>query len=221
MSILFSLDNRLSLCAKMVREGVNVCDVGTDHAYLPVWLTMTGKCKSALACDIKKAPLLNGEATIQKYGAENLVKTRLSDGLSEVLENEADDIVIAGMGGELITKIMGEWHFSKDVKKHFVLQPMTKSEEVIKYLCENGFEILQQKTCVADKKVYTVISTRFSGECFSPDNVFMYFGKLTFDNESCDKLYAQAVINHLEKKALGDKKYALIANELSEYLKSV
>lgn len=62
---LFQLDNRLALCAKYVRQDAALADIGTDHAYLPVWLARTGKIKSALACDLREEPLRHGQATIQ------------------------------------------------------------------------------------------------------------------------------------------------------------
>ena len=78
MHTLFTPDNRLALCASFVRDKVKVADIGTDHAYLPVWLCLTGKAVSAVAADINPEPLSRGELTIKKYGAEKLVKTRLS-----------------------------------------------------------------------------------------------------------------------------------------------
>ena len=218
MEKLFSLDNRLMLCAEMVRKDSTVADIGTDHAYLPVWLCKKGVCKKGLACDIKSEPLKNGIKTIEKYEAQKLVEPRISDGLLSVGENEADDIVIAGMGGELIVRIMSEWKYSKNSDKRFILQPMTKCEEVIRFLCENGFEILAQKSCVADKKVYTVLNASYVDKTFTPENVFWYLGKLDPKANETDMLYAQNVVKHLEKKQRGDSMYKQAFDEICEYL---
>lgn len=200
MHTLFTPDNRLALCASFVRDKVKVADIGTDHAYLPVWLCLTGKAVSAVAADINPEPLSRGELTIKKYGAEKLVKTRLSDGLKNIKEDEADDIIIAGMGGELIAKIMDNCPFSKNPEKRFILQPMTKCSELIKYLCENGFEILRQDTCKEGKKLYTVMQVCYRGEKISHEEDFLYLGILTPETNESHREYAKLVLSRLEKQ---------------------
>lgn len=167
-------DERLRLCAGFVRDGAKLADIGTDHAYLPVWLCQTGKCPSAVAADINPEPLKRGALTVAEAGLSDRIKTRLSDGLSEICSDEADDIVIAGMGGELIAKILGDSELSREPEKRFILQPMTKSEALIKWLCDNGFEIIGQDCCVAAGKCYTVILARYCGEKNKADELFYY-----------------------------------------------
>ena len=200
MHTLFTPDNRLALCASFVRDKVKVADIGTDHAYLPVWLCLTGKAVSAVAADINPEPLSRGELTIKKYGAEKLVKTRLSDGLKNIKEDEADDIIIAGMGGELIAKIMDNCPFSKNPEKRFILQPMTKCSELIKYLCENGFEILRQDTCKEGKKLYTVMQVCYRGEKIPHEEDFLYLGILTPETNKNHREYAELILSRLEKR---------------------
>lgn len=200
MHTLFTPDNRLALCASFVRDKVKVADIGTDHAYLPVWLCLTGKAVSAVAADINPEPLSRGELTIKKYGADNLVKTRLSDGLKNIKEDEADDIIIAGMGGELIAKIMDNCPFSKNPEKRFILQPMTKCSELIKYLCENGFEILRQDTCKEGKKLYTVMQVCYRGEKIPHEEDFLYLGILTPETNENHREYAELILSRLEKQ---------------------
>lgn len=200
MHTLFTPDNRLALCASFVRDKVKVADIGTDHAYLPVWLCLTGKAVSAVAADINPEPLSRGELTIKKYGAEKLVKTRLSDGLKNIKEDEADDIIIAGMGGELIAKIMDNCPFSKNPEKRFILQPMTKCSELIKYLCENGFEILRQDTCKEGKKLYTVMQVCYRGEKILHEEDFLYLGILTPETNENHREYAELILSRLEKQ---------------------
>ena len=99
-----NLDNRLRLCAEYVRRGSRPADIGTDHAYLPVWLCRNGVCPSAIAADINPDPLSRGRLTVETAKLTGKIELRLSDGLSAISADEADDIVIAGMGGELIAK---------------------------------------------------------------------------------------------------------------------
>ena len=133
------LDNRLSLCADFVRKGVKVADIGTDHAYLPVWLCKSSTAVQAVAADINPKPLQRGKETVVKYNAENMVQLRLSNGLENIQPDEADDIIIAGMGGELISGILNAAPWVKNSRYHFILQPMTKAEVLREYLYENGF----------------------------------------------------------------------------------
>lgn len=201
---LFSLDNRLSLCAQFIRQGVTLADIGTDHAYLPIWLVSNGIIKSALACDINQGPLNSGMEDVNKYGLCDKITLRLSDGLKAVKEDEADDIVIAGMGGELIVKILCECTWAKNKDKRFILQPMTKCEVLINWLYENGFEILEQKACESDNKHYTVMLVKYTGTQTNINDSFVFTGKLN-PEEPQSKAYLLHLVSHLSKRAIGDK----------------
>lgn len=201
---LFSLDNRLFLCASFVRSGARLADIGTDHAYLPVWLVKNGVVNTALACDINEGPLSFGQETVNRYELCDNIECRLSDGLKVVNEDEVDDIVIAGMGGELIAKILSDCTWAKNKDKHFILQPMTKCEVLIEYLYENGFEILEQKACECDKKHYTVMLVKHTGHHCDIDKSFLFVGKLDLSDEN-SKLYLSHVLSHLKKRSLSDK----------------
>ena len=211
---LFSLDSRLSLCASFVRDGVKIADIGTDHAYLPIWLLLNGKIESALACDINEGPLNSGKADVLRYDLSDKITLRLSDGLENVEECEADDIIIAGMGGELISRILSDCSWAKNKEKRFILQPMTKCEVLIKWLYESGFEIIEQKACECDKKHYTVMVAKYSGNCTTPSRSFLYLGKLDTEDEN-SKAYLSHIVSHLEKRAIGDKSL----NEVIESIK--
>lgn len=210
---LFSLDNRLSLCASFVRSGVKLADIGTDHAYLPVWLVKNGVVSTALACDINEGPLSFGQDTVNRYELTENIECRLSDGLKKVCENEADDIVIAGMGGELIAKILSDCTWAKNGDKHFILQPMTKCEVLVRYLYENGFEILEQKACECDKKHYTVMLVKYTGQLCEIDKSFLFVGKLDLSDDS-SKLYISHVLSHLKKRSLSDKSLLTVIEKI-------
>lgn len=149
-----SLRPRLKMAADMVRCGSSLADIGTDHGYLPAWLVKSGKCKSAVAADLRKSPLENAAETIRIYGVEDKVSLRLSDGLDCILPEEADDIVFAGMGGTLIAQLMERTEWLKDKSKRVIVQPMTHSENVREYLIKNGFEILFENACRDDGRDY-------------------------------------------------------------------
>lgn len=215
MRPLFTLNNRLSLCAQMVRKGVRIADIGTDHAYLPVWLVRAGFVPFALACDIKAEPLKAGELTIKKYHAEDMVQTRLCDGLKDVRADEVDDIIIAGMGGETIVHILSSASWLKDTEKRLILQPMSKHELVIDYLYQNGFELKEHHCTVSEGKIYTAFSAEFTGNKKDFDELFTYTGLLNKENE--DHLrFLHSIINHLEKKSKANPHFGEIAKEIRE-----
>lgn len=215
MRPLFTLNDRLALCAELVRKESRIADIGTDHAYLPVWLVRAGFASFAIAADIKAEPLKAGELTINKYHANDKVETRLCDGLTGINADEVDDVIIAGMGGETIVHILSDAPWLKDESKNIVLQPMSKHELVISYLYENGFELTEHKTATADGKIYTAFSARYSGKEQTPAELFTYTGLLTEKSET-DKQFLTSVVNHLEKKAHADSHFAEIAKEIKE-----
>lgn len=210
------LDNRLKLCSDFVRTGAKLADIGTDHAYLPVWLCRIGRCPSALAADINPEPLKRGEGTIIESGLSDRIETRLSDGLKEIRRDEADDIVIAGMGGELIAKILSECSFATDSSKHFILQPMTRSEVLIAWLCENGFKIIKQDCCAASGRCYTVLLVKYAGEKNSADELYCYLGELSPKNNETHLRFLEGHLNRLLKQAAGDVRFAVLADRLRE-----
>lgn len=210
------LDNRLKLCSDFVRKGAKLADIGTDHAYLPVWLCRIGRCPSALAADINPEPLKRGEGTIIESGLSDRIETRLSDGLKEIRRDEADDIVIAGMGGELIAKILSECSFATDSSKHFILQPMTRSEMLIAWLCENGFKIIKQDCCVASGRCYTVLLVKYIGEKISTDEIYYYLGELSPKNNETHLRFVEGHLNRLSKQAVGDVRFAVLADRIRE-----
>lgn len=211
-----SLDSRLSLCASFVRAGAKAADIGTDHAYLPVWLCQNGVCPSAIAADINPAPLKSGKQHINDAGLSDKITTRLSDGLQNINPDEADDIVIAGMGGELIASIISNWEYSRDKTKRFILQPMTKSELLIEWLCKNNYEILRQDCCVSAGKCYTVLLVQYNGGTAEFDELFYYLGRLDPKNNHAHLRFIESHIERLLKKSKGDARFAVLAKRLEE-----
>ena len=195
---MIKLDERLAAAASFVRTDKRICDVGTDHALLPCYLCEQGAV-SVVASDVNEKPLEAARANIEKYGFADRITLVQSDGLRDV--PPCDDVIIAGMGGELIAQIIGGCTFvTADTR--FILQPMTKAEILRRYLYENGFEILEEKGAEVSGKAYTVMYVRFAGEKQSINDDFAYFGKCT------DPRYIRKVNSQLKKLANGDPKLA-------------
>lgn len=178
MRPLFQLGPRLALCAALVREGSPFCDVGTDHAYLPIWLLKMGKIPKALACDVNPGPLEAARRDGAKYGVGEELSFRLSDGLKEVSPQEAEDIAIAGMGGELILRIVAETPWLQEGDKRLILQPMSSVPELRLGLEELGFSVLQEEAVEEGTKVYSAFTAQYVGKPVENSPLYPYLGKL-------------------------------------------
>lgn len=154
------LSPRLLAVTSFVEKGSRVADVGTDHGYVPIWLIEEGIAESALAMDVRKGPLERAESHIRLHGLEDRISTRLSDGLKELNAGEADTVVIAGMGGELVIHIMEEGRHVRDTVRHWVLSPQSELDKVRRYLEEQGFVTLDETMLIDEEKYYTVMSVR-------------------------------------------------------------
>ncbi len=200
------LDARLSVVASLVRQGSVVADIGTDHAYLLCYLIENGLCPKGIAADINKGPLENARQTVIECGIKDKVELILSDGLEKVPDNCADDIVIAGMGGILISEIIekAKWLYNEQI--NIVAQPMTHAEVLRKFFCENGFRINEEKTATDGKHCYVVISATFTGEIQEFSESYYYLGELLKNNDTVTQKYANRMISSLEKKFCALKK---------------
>lgn len=203
MRPLFQLNERLLCCAGLVRPGALLADVGTDHAYLPVWLAKQGKVSHALALDLREAPLARAEEHIDTYRVRGLVETRLSDGLSRVQPEEAEDIVIAGMGGELIARILSDALWVKNPEKRLILQPMTAAPDLRIFLAEEGFSIVKEQAVRSQGRIYTVLLAQYSGEKGEQSPLYPYLGGLEQNSDTLSREYAKREWKHLENQVRG------------------
>ncbi|MBE7011861.1 MAG: SAM-dependent methyltransferase [Ruminococcaceae bacterium] len=195
------LTPRLQKIYDIVPPCKTICDIGTDHAYIPVCLTLSGKCDFAIASDIVKGPVERARATVSAYDAEDKVSVRLGGGLETVSENEAETIIIAGMGGLLIAQILGN---SKNVAKSaktLILQPMTAVSELREYLNQNGFTIEKEFIVREEEKLYTIMLV-LVGEDTPYTKAELYMGKKIEKDENFDS-YRKNRIYKLEKQING------------------
>lgn len=211
------LSGRLALCASYVAENSRLADIGTDHAYLPIALALEDKITFAIACDVAEGPLERARENIRKYHLEEKILTRLSDGLQNVRREEIDTVVIAGMGGELIARILSSCPYSRDEGLTLILQPMTRCEKLVSWLYENGFAIKSQRAVTEDQKRYTVILAGYTGEKTSLSPLSPYLGKLNKEIGE-DRRFLEHTLNRLKKQALGDENARIAAKMLEEYL---
>ncbi len=158
------LKGRLKLIANKVKDCNVVSDVGTDHAYIPIYLVKNGICAKAIAADVKEGPINAAIQNIQRYGLEDKIEARLGDGLKPIKPGESDGIIIAGMGGILITEIINARLDVAREAKMLLLQPMNHIEDVREWLYSSGFEIYDEELVNEGVKLYTVICARWTGK---------------------------------------------------------
>ncbi len=158
---MLELSKRLSLIASLVNKGSSVCDVGCDHGYLPAFLYLSGNCKRITATDINKKPLESAQKNLERLGIDK-VKLVLCDGLSGVTRQDADTVIIAGMGGEVISGIIGRAEFLRDSTVSLILQPTTAAKQLRLYLAKNGFKVEREQALQENGKIYSIMKVRFS-----------------------------------------------------------
>lgn len=215
------LGARLSAVAGMVRDGVTLYDIGTDHAYLPIFLVSSGKIGRAFACDVALGPISSAERSISAAGLSDRITTVLSDGISDVGLTYPCDIVIAGMGGELIASIIDA---KPDVKRpdvRLILQPMTKPEHLRKYLAANGFEIIAEELA-EEGKIYQITVCRYVGTPYEISRTDAAIGYAPV--RRCDALFvrfAAAKAEILRAVAEGKKLAKVSADDENEIIEGI
>ena len=149
--------------ASMVTTGGILADIGTDHAYVPIALVQRQKIKGAIAMDINEGPLARAQEHIRAARLEEYIQTRLSDGAEALLPNEADSILIAGMGGELILHILTEGESVCSTAKELILQPQSEIHKVREYLRQHQYKIEDEDMVCEEGKYYPDDACRKNG----------------------------------------------------------
>lgn len=185
------LDPRLKTAASFVRPNSVVCDVGTDHAYIPIYLLLNGIAPTAVATDINKGPLERAKYNAERYGVSERIRFVLANGLCgvEPEREPVDDIVICGMGGELIARIIDASDYTRRSGVRLILQPMTCAPELREYLAGAGFNIITERLCRAAGKLYTCIVAEYDGIIRSFSEASLILGERNIENR--DPLFAE------------------------------
>lgn len=152
---------RLQMILKHV-DAKRIADIGTDHGYIPVELARRS-VEYIIATDVRRGPLEAARRRIEHAGADKKIELRQGDGLSPLAEGECDNIIIAGMGGELICKILAEGENVARSADRLILQPMNSQDMLRSFLSENGYAIMFEDIACEDFKVYNIIVIK-SGE---------------------------------------------------------
>lgn len=178
-----ALSNRLLTIAGLVQKGSRVADIGTDHGYLPIYLSQNGISEFVFACDINEKPLESARRNIEAANIKN-VCLRLSDGLAEIGPDEIDTAIIAGIGGEVIAGIIERCSWLKNERYTLVLQPTTSPEKLREGLANLGFTVITEKAVEENGKLYSIMLALFTGNSTPLPDHELYIGKLTPTDEA-------------------------------------
>lgn len=220
---MINLKGRLLKIALMLGKCTKPADIGTDHAYIPIYLVQSGMCSRAVATDIRKGPLLKAEKNIEKFKLSDRIELRLGDGMEPISEGECDAFIIAGIGGVVISEIL-ESSFEKAKKaKTLILQPTYYEEVLREFLLKNGFCIETESLVRDEGRIYTVIKAHYNGVIRSDDELYYHVGRALFDNKDPllkdflqRRIRIQAkIVNGMEKSVKRDeqaymKEYSLL-----------
>ena len=200
-----------------IAEDINcdcLADIGTDHGYIPIFSVQNGACKRAIACDINEGPLKAARENIKQKGLGENIETRLSNGLEKIKQNEADTIVIAGMGGFLIRDILEQGKEKIGDKTILFLQPMVATAELRGYLTQNGYEIYKEKLAREGEKFYNILLVK-KGNCPYTEKEILFGKGLENDENYSDYMdFHKGVIT---KIISGLKKSANKEDEIEKY----
>ncbi len=200
------LDSRLMAIADLVRKGKVFADIGTDHAYLPVYLVEKGIINRGIAADLRVGPLENAKEAVVSYGYSDRIELRLSDGLDNFSENEVEEIAVAGMGGLLISSFIERTQWLKNEEIHLILQPMTHVEELRKTLFDNGFIIDKEVVAKDGDKLYIILSVYYYEGQTAYTDLDLIVGKLPYNNDVLSKEYLNKIFDKYNKKLVALKK---------------
>lgn len=177
----FQLPKRLETIIERMPDSGCLADVGCDHAYVAIEAVRRGRVARALACDVRKGPLQQAAEHILCAGLAGKIETRLSDGLEQVAPGEADTVVVAGMGGPLMERILqgrlGDF-------AHFVLSPQSEIPHFRRFLLAEGMQIDEETMLIDEGKYYVILNVSqradaaFSDSMYVTEEDFLYGGCL-------------------------------------------
>lgn len=151
------LSKRMQMVADLVTRGGVLADIGCDHGFVSIYLIEKGICPKVIAMDVNEGPLLRAREHIEERGLTEYIDIRLSDGMEKLQMQEADSILIAGMGGRMIIKILSDYMDKAKALKEVILQPQSELHLVRRFLSEQGFHIVKEDMTEENGKYYPAI----------------------------------------------------------------
>ncbi|MGT2866493.1 tRNA (adenine(22)-N(1))-methyltransferase [Streptococcus fryi] len=152
-----TLSERLMQVSRFVPKGSRLLDVGSDHAYLPIYLCERDLVRSAIAGEVVEGPYQSALENVTRHGLEGRIAVRLANGLAAFDETDAiDTITICGMGGRLIADILDDGKSKLDKVSRLILQPNNREDDLRRWLQDNGFRLVTETILQENDKIYEI-----------------------------------------------------------------
>ncbi|GAB7386336.1 tRNA (adenine(22)-N(1))-methyltransferase TrmK [Bacillaceae bacterium] len=151
------LSRRLQKVASYIPNGSRVADIGSDHAYLPTYLIQRGIASHVIAGELNEGPWRAARSQVRAAGLEGRIDVRKGDGLTVIEKGEVDVITIAGMGGTLISKILGEGLEKLEGVRRLVLQPNLGEPLVRRWLYGHRWQLVAETIVKEDGRIYEIL----------------------------------------------------------------
>lgn len=180
-----NLSARLKKIINFLYLPTTVADIGTDHAYIPIYLAQFSECSIIIASDCNRQPYQAAVEHVQAAGVAGEVDLRLGEGLSVLEQGEVAAVIIAGMGGTTIKNILTANYELAQNLEQLVLQPMAGAGSLRKWLIDNKFKISDEALVKEDKKekIYQVLNVE-PGSMECEDDFLLEIGpKLVANND--------------------------------------
>ena len=193
------LKDRLKTICDFVIPGNIVADIGTDHAYLPIYLVEQGITNKALACDVHSGPYNAAKRAVNQAGLKDKIDVRLGDGITVISPGEVETVVIAGMGGTTMIDILTAKPEVTASLQQLVLQPMNAAKNLRMWLNQNGWQITQENLVVDEGRLYEIICAK-QGEDVVASPIFYEVGpRLWEERHPLLKQHLLAIVSQTKK----------------------
>ncbi len=208
------LSSRLKAIADLVPDCERVLDIGTDHAFLPIELLLCGRCKKGVAIDIRPGPLAIASRHIRTAGLSDRIAACQNDGLQNIMLTADDVVVMAGLGGYEMMRILGEQPCQC---RSIILQPMKSLPELRIWLCQHGYSIDQEKLVIEEKHSYVILRCHYSGDRKGIDNLTAWIGPELLRSKPDDlSLYLSRLLCRLSKQSRGEPELIPLISQIEE-----
>lgn len=200
---MIKLSKRLQMVADYVLSGGVVADIGCDHGFTSIYLMENQMAKHVIAMDINKGPLERAKENIMQYGLEESISLRLSDGAKALAAGEAETLLISGMGGNLICRILKESETVIRTAKELVLSPQSEVHQVRRLLHQLGFCIAAEDMVLDQGKYYVVIRGVPGKEFYQEEIDYLYGRKLIEGKSRTFQSFLRKEAGRVEKVLAG------------------
>lgn len=216
------LNNRLKTVARYIQHE-RLADIGSDHAYLPLYALENNLIRSAIAGEVVAGPFEAAVQNVKKYNASSSIDVRLGNGLEVIKPGEVDVITICGMGGPLIADIITTGKDKLSNHPRLVLQSNIHTEAVRHALVSLGYEIIAEEIMKEKKHTYEIIVAEYTTENVEYTQKALKFGPILLQNinevfiEKWDREYQHLikVLSAIEHDPVHAQKHEQLKEEIS------